>query len=115
MSRRPDIVAKLQAELDVAMPDPLAIPDITVLQKLPYLNAFVKEGTLSFPLIALMLRLMVHPTFRTPSSWRCSEPPRTRRSIVYFQKWSLQRILRPHGLRPPTWYRRRSSSLVYAP
>ena len=35
---------KLQAELDLAMPDPRVIPDIAVLQKLPYLNAFIKEG-----------------------------------------------------------------------
>jgi len=35
---------KLQAELDEAMADPRAIPDISTLQRLPYLNAFIKEG-----------------------------------------------------------------------
>jgi len=35
---------KLQAELDEAMPDSQTIPDITVLQRLPFLNAFIKEG-----------------------------------------------------------------------
>lgn len=45
LSRRPDIMAKLQAELDHAMPDSRVIPDISVLQKLPYLNAFIKEGS----------------------------------------------------------------------
>jgi hypothetical protein len=35
---------KLQQELDEAMPDSHTIPDITTLQRLPYLNAFVKEG-----------------------------------------------------------------------
>ena len=45
LSRRADVVRKLQAELDQAMPDPHVIPDISVLQKLPYLNAFIKEGT----------------------------------------------------------------------
>ncbi|EPQ58851.1 cytochrome P450 [Gloeophyllum trabeum ATCC 11539] len=44
LSRRDDIVAKLREELDAAMPDNTAIPDISVLQKLPYLNAFLKEG-----------------------------------------------------------------------
>jgi hypothetical protein len=39
---------KLQTELDQAMPDPRAIPDISVLQKLPYLNAFIKEGVLPY-------------------------------------------------------------------
>lgn len=44
VSRRPDIARNLQAELDEAMHDPQAIPDISVLQNLPYLNAFIKEG-----------------------------------------------------------------------
>lgn len=44
LSRRQDIMTNLQAELDKAMPDPRAIPDIVILQDLPYLNAFVKEG-----------------------------------------------------------------------
>ncbi|KAK7453494.1 hypothetical protein VKT23_011771 [Stygiomarasmius scandens] len=44
LSRRPDITKKLQAELDDVMHDPKAIPDISVLQDLPYLNAFIKEG-----------------------------------------------------------------------
>jgi cytochrome P450 len=44
LSRRPDIMKKLQTELDEVMVDPLAIPDVTVLQRLPYLNAFIKEG-----------------------------------------------------------------------
>lgn len=35
---------KLQAEIDVAIPEDHVIPDITVLQKLPYLNAFIKES-----------------------------------------------------------------------
>lgn len=46
LSRRPDILKKLQAELDEAMPDSKAIPDISVLNELPYLNGVVKEGTL---------------------------------------------------------------------
>ena len=44
LSRRPDIMRRLQAELDIAIPDAHSIPDISVLQKLPYLNAFIKEG-----------------------------------------------------------------------
>jgi hypothetical protein len=44
LSRQPDIMKKLQAELDEAMVDPRVIPDISVLQRLPYLNAFIKEG-----------------------------------------------------------------------
>jgi cytochrome P450 len=44
LSRRPDIMKKLQAELDEAMTDSKVLPDISVLQQLPYLNAFMKEG-----------------------------------------------------------------------
>lgn len=38
---------KLQAELDQAMPDCHVLPDLAALQKLPYLNAFIKEGKAS--------------------------------------------------------------------
>ncbi|OJT09013.1 hypothetical protein TRAPUB_38 [Trametes pubescens] len=44
LSRRNDIMRKLQAELDEYMPDRKAVPDFATLCKLPYLNAFVKEG-----------------------------------------------------------------------
>lgn len=47
LSRRPDIAKKLHAEIDEAMADPRVIPDISVLQNLPYLDAFIKEGTSS--------------------------------------------------------------------
>lgn len=50
LSRRADVMQRLRAELDVAMPDSGAIPDISVLHRLPYLNAFIKEGKLQgFP------------------------------------------------------------------
>lgn len=44
LSRRPDIMARLQAELDECMPDTQSIPGIQELQKLPYLTALIKEG-----------------------------------------------------------------------
>ncbi|KZP27122.1 hypothetical protein FIBSPDRAFT_948779 [Athelia psychrophila] len=44
MSRSPGIVAKLQAELDASIPEPLAIPDIRVLQHLPYLSPLIQDG-----------------------------------------------------------------------
>ena len=47
LSRRPDIMKKLQAELDEAIPDCKALPDMNVLQSLPYFSAFMKEGTFS--------------------------------------------------------------------
>lgn len=46
LSRRVDIAQRLQAELDEAMPDSAVMPDAVLLTKLPYLNAFIKEGML---------------------------------------------------------------------
>ena len=45
LSRRRDIMQRLQAEIDEIMPDPRVIPDASVLNKSEYLNAFVKECT----------------------------------------------------------------------
>lgn len=44
LSRRPDIMSKLQAEVDEAMPDNRSVPDISILYQLPYLTGFIKEG-----------------------------------------------------------------------
>lgn len=44
LSRRADIAGKLQAELDTVIHGCETFPDISVLQDLPYLAAFVKEG-----------------------------------------------------------------------
>jgi len=44
LTRRPDIMKKLQLEIDEVMPDTKTLPDITTLQDLPYLSAFIKEG-----------------------------------------------------------------------
>ena len=44
LSRRRDVLARLQAEIDDVMPDPRVVPDASVLNRCEYLNAFVKEG-----------------------------------------------------------------------
>ena len=54
LTRRPDIVKKLRAELDDAMPDPKVLPDIAALNELPYLNAFLKEGMHHYSQVAPM-------------------------------------------------------------
>jgi hypothetical protein len=54
LSRRPDISGKLQAELDTVMPDCKTFPDISILQDLPYLSLFVKEGSLYLSLSPLL-------------------------------------------------------------
>lgn len=48
LSRRRDIMVRLQTELDDAMPDRKVIPDASVLSRLPYLNAFIREGQCLF-------------------------------------------------------------------
>lgn len=50
VSRRLDIQQRLHAELDLAMPNSRAVPDISTLYKLPFLTAVIKEGLpLTFP------------------------------------------------------------------
>ena len=44
VSRRPDIQRRLHTELDRAMPNSRTIPDVSILHKLPFLTAVVKEG-----------------------------------------------------------------------
>ena len=44
LSRCPDMMKKLQAELDKAMSDSRVLSNISILHQLPYLNAFMKEG-----------------------------------------------------------------------
>ncbi|KAJ8517764.1 hypothetical protein ONZ45_g5122 [Pleurotus djamor] len=91
LSRRPDIVQKLRAELDEVMPDSKRIPDISVLQSLPYLNAFVKEGLRLYGAAPSLLERVVP----TPSK-NCEPfellgyalPPGT---IVSTQAWSMHR------------------------
>ena len=54
LSRRADIMKKLQSELDQEIPDSRTIPDNSVLQGLPYLNAFIKEGLLFYLFLCLL-------------------------------------------------------------
>jgi cytochrome P450 len=42
--KQSDVLAKLRAELETAFPDPTVIPPLIELEKLPYLQAVVKEG-----------------------------------------------------------------------
>jgi cytochrome P450 len=48
LSRNPEVSKKLQAEIDTAMPDAGVIPDLSALQELPYLAAFIQEGENKF-------------------------------------------------------------------
>jgi len=43
LSKRPDVSAKLQAEIDSVIVDPASIPDNRTLRDLPYLNSVISE------------------------------------------------------------------------
>ncbi|PCH40720.1 cytochrome P450 [Wolfiporia cocos MD-104 SS10] len=93
LSRRSDIMQRLQTELDDAMPDRRVIPDAQVLGKLPYLNAFMKEGFRLYGAAPSLLERVVTST--TASNVDDSFdlmgyalPPGT---IVSTQAWSMHR------------------------
>jgi len=93
LSRRTDIAKRLQIELDDAMPDRAVIPDAVTLAKLPYLNAFIKEGLRVYGAAPSLLERVVPST--TPSGLDDSfdlmgyaVPPGT---IVSTQAWSMHR------------------------
>jgi len=95
LSRRPDVMKKLQAELYNVMPDSRTIPDILVLQKLPYLNMFIKEAyvytaqhQVFLNELCLLPRLKMGLPTRYLISWATLYPwaPGT---IVSTQAWSM--------------------------
>ncbi|KAJ4463772.1 cytochrome P450 [Lentinula edodes] len=76
LSRRPNVAVKLQTELDEAMPNAHVIPDISVLQSLPYLNAFIKEGLRIYSAAPSPLERVV------PQSSKGLEPTRDQRTTA---------------------------------
>ncbi|TFY68558.1 hypothetical protein EVJ58_g933 [Rhodofomes roseus] len=93
LSRRTDIARRLQAELDEVMPDRAVIPDAVTLTKLPYLNAFIKEGLRLYGAAPSLLERVVPST--SPSGlddafdlMGYAVPPDT---IVSTQAWSMHR------------------------
>lgn len=95
LSRRVDLVEKLQIELDHAMPDCRSIPDIATLQQLPFLNAFIKEGLRVYGAAPSLLERVVPDS--TSKNGMFSDafdlmgfalPPGT---IVATQGWSMHR------------------------
>lgn len=110
LTRRADIMAKLRQELDVAMLDGNSIPDITTLNKLPYLNAFVKEGLRLYGAApSLLERVVPESTTSGPLNEGFNLmgfvlPPGT---IVATQAWSLHRdssvFYSPETFLPERW------------
>ncbi|RDB20119.1 hypothetical protein Hypma_013088 [Hypsizygus marmoreus] len=118
LSRRPDIMKKLQAELDEAMSDAGIIPDLSVLQELPYLNAFIKEGLRLYSAAPSTLeRVVPESTSRNGASDEIFDlmgyglPPGT---IVATQAWSMHRdasvFSSPETFLPERWLGATTSS-----
>ncbi|KAF8801579.1 cytochrome P450 [Phlegmacium glaucopus] len=111
LSRRPDIMKKLQAELDEAMTDPKVLPDISVLQELPYLSAFMKEGLRMYTAVpSLLERVVPTSTSKNGASDEVYDmmgyalPPGT---VVATQAWSMHRepsvFASPDTFLPERW------------
>ncbi|KAJ7766378.1 cytochrome P450 [Mycena maculata] len=93
LTRRPDILRKLQAEIDGAMPDPKAIPCIKDLNSMEYLNAFIKEGLRLYGAAPSLLERVVPDTTSKIGGddfvlLGYALPPGT---IVSTQAWSMHR------------------------
>ncbi|KAF9528062.1 cytochrome P450 [Crepidotus variabilis] len=117
LTRRPDILKKLQLELDEAMPDSKVLPDITSLNELPYLNAFVKEGLRVYTAVPSLLERVVPSSTKTVGSDELYDmmgyglPPGT---IVSTQAWSMHRdpsvFAYPDAFIPERWLESNTNS-----
>ncbi|KAI0371502.1 cytochrome P450 [Pilatotrama ljubarskyi] len=93
LTRRKDIMRNLQAELDEYMPDRKAVPDFATLCKLPYLNAFIKEGLRIYGAAPSVLERVVPSTTASQiddsfDMMGYALPPGT---VIGTQAWSLHR------------------------
>ncbi|TEB32169.1 cytochrome P450 11B1 [Coprinellus micaceus] len=118
LSKRPAVVKKLQAELDEAMPDSQAIPDISILQELPYLSGVVKEGLRLYTAAPSLLERVV-PSFaaklgRPDEDFDLMGYPIPAGTIVSTQAWSMHRnasvFANPDAFLPERWLDSYSSS-----
>ncbi|KAJ7463614.1 cytochrome P450 [Mycena latifolia] len=103
LSCRSDVMQKLQKEIDNVMPDPRVIPDLSVLQNLPYLNAFISEGLRLHGVLTGILERVV-PSTGNYNLMGYSLPPGT---VVATQPWSIHRdprvFPRPDEFDPDRW------------
>ncbi|KAI0750628.1 cytochrome P450 [Daedaleopsis nitida] len=90
LSRRKDVMRKIQDELDEHMHDRRVVPDFSTLCKMPYLNAFIKEGMRVYgPAPSLLERVV--PSTKIDDSFDMmgyALPPGT---VVATQAWSMHR------------------------
>ncbi|KAH9933612.1 cytochrome P450 [Epithele typhae] len=88
LSRRPDIVVKLRCELDGIAHDRHTLPDYAVLQKQPYLSAFLNEGLRMYGAVSSMLERVVPAREDAFDLMGHALPPGT---VVGTQAWSMHR------------------------
>ncbi|KAH9002282.1 cytochrome P450 [Lactarius hatsudake] len=110
LTRRADVAKKLRAELDTVMPNRKAFPDITTLQNLPYLSAFIKEGLRLYGAApSLLERVVPSSSVKTsvPEAFDLmgyALPPGT---VVATQAWSAHRdptvFPAPEAFSPERW------------
>ncbi|KAJ7126637.1 cytochrome P450 [Mycena filopes] len=87
LTRSPEVHIKLRAEVDDTMPDSRSIPDLGILQELPYLNAFIQEGMRVHSVVPALLERIVPPG----PDFQLREyaiPPGT---VVGTQAWSVHK------------------------
>ncbi|TBU45170.1 cytochrome P450 [Dichomitus squalens] len=93
LSRRKDIMKHLQAELEEHMADRHVVPDFATLCKMPYLNAFIKEGMRVYGPAPSLLERVVPSTTASKiddgfDMMGYALPPGT---VVGTQAWSMHR------------------------
>ncbi|KAJ7261505.1 cytochrome P450 [Mycena rebaudengoi] len=103
ISHNPEALHKLRVEIDAIMPDPGVIPDLTVLQELPYLTAFIQEGLRVYTVIPSLLERVV-PATGNFDLMGYSLPPG---NVVGTQAWSMHKdpavFPNPECFSPQRW------------
>ncbi|KAJ7264599.1 cytochrome P450 [Mycena rebaudengoi] len=104
ISHNPEALDKRRVEIDAIMPDPVVIPDLTVLQELPYLTAFIQEGLRVYTVIPSLQERVV-PATGNFELMEYSLPPGT---VVGTQAWSMHKdpavFPNPECFSPQRWF-----------
>ncbi|KAF9634227.1 Cytochrome P450 [Lasiodiplodia theobromae] len=117
----PGVRAKLQAELDAAIPDATELPSLQVLQALPYLGAVITEGLrLSYGVSTRLQRLAPEPLSFTSGSGPTGSGPTGGNTTTTTTTYTIpantpvgmscplvhlnpQLFPEPHAFRPERW------------